>query len=271
MKIIYICCLFFVTSIALSSPNVHVYFEQTPNGYVVYADNPEPCPISLAIDFELVNLTSSEGNSSTFILPGNSEKNNVAELLIKYKLKSYKFDYNYTAYYGNPNLEEYDVTFKYHLPYKKGSSFKVMQGYNGSTTHKGINALDFNMPEGTEIFAARGGIVVEIVQENDKACENEGCEKYNNYILIYHNDGTFANYSHIKKDGAVVAKGDIVSIGQHIAYSGNVGRSTGPHLHLEIYLPRAESNKTLRTNFQIGDGSEFSILMEGQSYLRGYD
>ena len=271
MRVVLVFLTFLASSITFASPEVNVFFEQTPSGYIVYVDNLEPCPVSLAIDFKLVNLSSSVGDTRTFVIPANSKKNKVTELLIKFKLKSYTFDYSYTAYYGNPNLEEYDVSYQYHLPYKKGTSHRVIQGYNGSYTHQNRNALDFSMDVGSEVFSARKGIVVEVVDEYDKACEDEGCEKFNNYVLIYHRDGTFANYAHLKKEGAVVKKGDTVATGQLIAYSGNVGRSSGPHLHFEVYMPGIEKNKSLKTNFRIGDGSDYSVLMDGQSYLRAYD
>ena len=50
----------------------------------------------------------------------------------------------------------------YQLPYAPGNRFKVTQGYNGSFSHKGSNqyAIDWQMPEGTPVYAARGGVVV---------------------------------------------------------------------------------------------------------------
>ena len=59
------------------------------------------------------------------------------------------------------------------------------------------------MPIGTEILAAREGIVVKVIQNNNQNCPDKSCASYNNYILIYHNNGTFSNYVHLKQNGVL--------------------------------------------------------------------
>jgi hypothetical protein len=56
-------------------------------------------------------------------------------------------------------------------------------------------------------------------------------------IIVFHNDGTFSQYAHFKKDGIVVKEGDTLKKGQLIGYSGNTGQSTEPHLHFVVYKP----------------------------------
>src|SRR5262245_17473038 len=53
------------------------------------------------------------------------------------------------------NLDSYI----YDLPFQKGASFRVVQGYGGLFTHRYTAALDFNMPTGTPVYAARGGVI----------------------------------------------------------------------------------------------------------------
>jgi len=81
----------------------------------------------------------------------------------------------------------------------KDEAYVINQGYMGKSTHKGINALDFSMPLGTEILAVRSGVVVKVIQSNDKSCIQKECVKFNNLIIIYHKDGTFAEYVILKK------------------------------------------------------------------------
>jgi len=93
------------------------------------------------------------------------------------------------------------------------------------------------MPENTDVLAARDGIVIQVVQNNTEGCPKEECKKFGNYILVYHPDGTFAEYVHIKFNGSKVKEGDSIKKGDIIGYSGNTGWSAGPHLHFDCFLP----------------------------------
>ena len=126
------------------------------------------------------------------------------------------------------------------------------------------------MPIGTELMAVREGVVVKVIDKNSKNCGKEECKKYNNLIIIYHPDGTFAEYTHIKQNGSKVKVGDKVSKGQLIGYSGNIGWSTGPHLHLVVFNQNLKNRKTLKTKFKIGDGSIIEYLAEKEEYSRNY-
>ncbi|NPA54846.1 MAG: peptidoglycan DD-metalloendopeptidase family protein [Epsilonproteobacteria bacterium] len=55
---------------------------------------------------------------------------------------------------------------------------------------------------------------------------------YGNLLIIDHNFGFKTMFGHLHK--IVVKQGDFIKKGQIIAYSGNTGLSSGPHLHYEI-------------------------------------
>ena len=90
-----------------------------------------------------------------------------------------------------------------------------------SAMHTG---LDFAAAAGTPIYAAAGGIVV--TQEFNSA--------YGNMVEIEHGNKLITRYAHASK--VLVKKGDLVTRGQEIAAVGTTGRSTGPHLHFEVWL-----------------------------------
>ncbi|HPS56818.1 MAG TPA: LysM peptidoglycan-binding domain-containing M23 family metallopeptidase [Spirochaetota bacterium] len=85
--------------------------------------------------------------------------------------------------------------------------------------HKGI---DVACEPGTGIRASRNGRVVFSGWE----------EGYGNLVIIEHEFGYQSYYGHLGK--FKVRAGDEVTTNQVIAFSGNTGRSTGPHLHFEI-------------------------------------
>ncbi len=130
----------------------------------------------------------------------------------------------------------HDAHYHYLLPFEKGKKVRVSQGFNGATSHNGYSryAVDFAVPVGTPVFAARGGVVVATRASGSKGALKRGYGKYANYIVIEHSDGTLGKYYHLKKGGVSVSVGDRVKAGELIGYSGNTGYSSGPHLHFSV-------------------------------------
>lgn len=87
--------------------------------------------------------------------------------------------------------------------------------------HKGV---DWACPVGTTVYASCAGTVIQ-------ASYNGG---YGNNVVISHADGRLTRYAHNSK--LLVRVGQHVEQGEAIALSGNTGRSTGPHVHFEIYI-----------------------------------
>ncbi len=262
--------LLFVGFSSFANFKVKIYYEKSQNGYSILVDNGEFCPVSVKIKFDLSNLKSSKGNNKVFVIPANSKKYLITNLEILNSKASHKFKYNTTTNIGNDFLKENSIDFNYNLPYKKNEAYAIHQGYMGNSTHKGINALDFSMAVGTEIHAVRSGVVIKVIDSNNRSCIQKECVKFNNLIIIYHEDGTFAEYVHIKKNGSKVQVGDLVKQDQLIGLSGNVGRTSGPHLHLEIFLQHIDNRNTLKTKFLTKEGSIPQFLNEKETYLRKY-
>lgn len=128
-----------------------------------------------------------------------------------------------------------DTSYIYALPYEEGASFRVIQGYFSRFTHKERAALDFNMKRGTNITAAREGVVVRVKEDGDRGGLNKKYRPFGNNIVIQHADGTRAGYWHLQQNGAVVTVGDSIKKGQLIGLSGKTGYAAVPHLHFLVW------------------------------------
>lgn len=124
----------------------------------------------------------------------------------------------------------------YILPYRAGESYEVVatkEHYVRGNRGVGLNAIDFKMPIGTPIVAARVGIVVAVQEDYP---DNNGIDLQENYVFVKHSDGTIGRYFHLTQRGALVAVGDSVRQGEVIGRSGNTGQSPFPHLHFDVQM-----------------------------------
>ena len=166
----------------------------------------------------------------------------------------YRYSYEWTV--GDKDAK-HDDDHLYSLPYPKGKSFRVLQGYGSRFSHTGLEefAIDFDMPVGTPIHAARAGVVARVEESHAKGCWEDGCGQHANYIVILHGDGTTGEYFHLRQNGALSSVGDNVSQGQKIGYSGNTGHTTMPHLHFAVYRASEWGNtQSIPVRFQATDG-----------------
>jgi len=127
-----------------------------------------------------------------------------------------------------------DQSYVYALPYPKGISHLLVQGYHSGLSHKHVTGLDFAMKSGSTVTAARAGVVYQIAQSYNQGGLAERHSGKGNQIVIIHSDGSRAYYRHLYHQGAVVKVGDFVKVGQIIARSGSTGYSAFPHLHFMV-------------------------------------
>lgn len=237
---LHISFLYSVEYLSVESDTLDVYFEKLDDGgYAFYGDNRHFIPQYVSLGFTtLSNLQMDRDNPSQVVLESGAEKVLLATLTPIKKNKSYSFRSRLTHANGDPLTVKPDG-FIYLFPFEHGSKFKLDQGFGGAFSHKKENyySLDFSMDIGTPVFAAREGVVIEVKEDSNRGGASSSYASYGNYIAIYHADGTFASYVHLKKNGSIVNVGDEVQQGEIIGYSGNTGLSTGPHLHFSVNIP----------------------------------
>ena len=138
-----------------------------------------------------------------------------------------------------PNLKANEAKDK---NYYATSILKNIIGYFINPTPTGIKTqglhgpgrrgIDIGAPTGTNIYASASGTVLKVVTGcvvGPKRCGGG----YGNMAIIQHPNGTKTLYGHMFK--VVTYAGAQVGRGEVIGLIGNTGRSTGPHVHFEVF------------------------------------
>lgn len=208
--------------------------RQEGDRFRLLATNPTPIPVEID-----VGLSTGENVSATPSLPqrvvvGPGQGREVAVLRAADPRRGFRFNYRFIAYHGDP-AARHDPAARYRMPFEDGRRFQVSQAPGGPViTHddpQTAMAIDIVMPEGTPVLAAREGRVVEIFQRSETRGDNAN---RGNFVRVFHEDGTWADYAHLKSVDAGLALNQRVETGNILGLSGNTGRSSGPHLHFHV-------------------------------------
>ena len=113
-------------------------------------------------------------------------------------------------------VKDFDVTARY------GHSGGVHAG-------RGHDGVDLATPQGRKAFSATRGKVVQAGPAG----------AYGNLVKIRTSDGKKVLYAHLSS--IAVKKGDRIAAGDRIGHVGSTGRSTGAHLHFEVWNKKGKS------------------------------
>jgi hypothetical protein len=221
----------------LEVPTVEFIKESRESGTALLARSTFFGPVQVV--FELVeksNVAASIPLSGDRILPPRS----TTELLIVEPddpgLKTH-FSYRF-VYLPGDTIARHRPHGPYRLPYAKAASYLVSQAPPDIITHQdpsSRDAIDFAMPIGSGVYAARGGVVLDVASryfQSGTNMEKDGPRA--NVVRVLHDDGTMAVYAHLNSNTVRVVPGQTVKRGEYLADSGNTGFSTGPHLHFVV-------------------------------------
>lgn len=165
-------------------------------------------------------------------------------------------------------LEDYESQLKYILDPSKLPSGRVLNwplsaiiitssyGPRNGGFHYGF---DLRARTPLPVFAMADG-VVDGVGDTDIQCPGVS---FGRFVLIKYNNGLASTYGHLSL--IKVKKGDTIARGQIVAYSGNTGYSTAPHLHVSVYARDAVEIKTIPSKSCPG-----KVLTQPVSATNGY-
>ncbi|MEL6989886.1 MAG: M23 family metallopeptidase, partial [Bacteroidota bacterium] len=161
-----------------------------------------------------------------------------------------KFKY----YFGNGKAPTSNVISN--LPYPKGLSYKIVQGYNGSFSHNhdfSRYAIDFDLKVGDTICAVEKGVVIGHIEAYKDGGSDRKWRPYANYVMLYHpHKNLYTQYVHLDHNGILVEMGDTVLAGQVIGISGLTGFTGSEHLHFNVLRSDSTVFKSIPFQFENG-------------------
>lgn len=163
--------------------------------------------------------------------------------------KGKKSNYTYGArFVVGRGANKPDWDHLYRLPFPPVARFRLTQGYAGNFSHDPGTpmefAVDWAMPEGSPVLAAREGRVVAVRSDQTTGGPNEDFLEKTNLVVIEHPDGTLAEYLHLRPGGVVVKLGAQVAVGDLLGHSGATGYAREPQLQVRVYRITAPGRET---------------------------
>lgn len=250
-----------VFSLALLPQRSHAEQEEKCTGPICTASSPQGNIHLLharnAAEWPITTAFRAEGTSNALVEPSSEqlftleahERRKVFRIKASSEDRPWKYRYSYRWQHGRLGAQ-HDDEHSYLLPYASGTKHQLIQGPGGSYSHRGQQAYDFSMPEGTAVRAARAGVVVSVRSDSAAGGPQERFRDQANFVEILHSDGTVAHYLHLQKDGVLVEAGERVQAGSPIGLSGATGFASRPHLHFEVTSPLdASRSRTHAVNF----------------------
>jgi len=238
------------------SEGMCTWFERTGSGWRFLVENTNPVLVRASADFPVRdNLAPSEPLPIEARIPAG-ETVEVA-LLTRIDPGGRTRVASRVGYrFGDPETRP-DPDVRYALPF--GGDAPRPVGQVSGITHTGVqrHAVDFDMPVGTPVLAARDGVVLKVIDGFREGGLDPRLVRRSNTVMVAHDDGTIAQYTHLSP-GIPVREGARVRVGERLGVSGFTGYGKGPHLHFHVGTVLEEApGFTIPIRFEDGSAEGF--------------
>jgi len=234
--------------------------DDGPTGRSYRLNNDEPVPVTVGLTFRMLeNLRNPGEDTVRVIVPPRSSK--VVSLPVIRRGRPVHADVAISIDLGSSATQP-DTAFVYAVPFGGSARRALVQGFAGEETHLGSMrySLDFAMPRGTPVLAARAGVVLYVQDGFTEGGADPALLERANIVVIAHSDNTMASYGHLSP-GIEVAVGDTVREGQLLGESGRTGFAGRPHLHFHVGLRMlGEPGRTIPVRMRARDGTEIDLV-----------
>lgn len=235
-----------LSAVAQTEMAVKVSYERSPKGDVTFfAESNSYVPYTVSLTFsKLTNSTYQEG--VVHEVPVEYGRTRLLTLRPSVENIPVGFSYRYTYKKGNNRLKA-DTGYVYLFPIPEGKVVRAnymvsLDKVLGKEDQKRITGIGFLTTAGDTICASRGGLVTEVVDNSASTSENTTFQATENYVEVFHKDGTFLRYKLFQNNGIFVSPGDKVIPGQPLGIIGGENYKQGSHLRFIISCPDLDSH-----------------------------
>jgi len=244
------------------APEVQLFQREDDAGLALIARNTFFAPVQLGYRLShLENVAANAPRDGITVLPPRSELP-VIEVGKAVPGQNIGFQYEFQFLPGEPKAEHKPAQ-PYRLPFALSTTVAVSQAFPDTATHGDPGsqyAIDFVMPVGTHVFAAREGVVIDVASgffEHGTDFKVDGPRA--NIVRVLHDDGTMSLYGHLNWNTIRVIPGQHVARGEYLADSGNTGFTTGPHLHFVVQRNRGGALVSVPIEFAGPAGAPITV------------
>lgn len=260
MKTLYILGIFMLCPLLLlaqtgQQPPVTIKAERNSSQEIVFTvENLSFVPYTITLTFDKLQGTNTLTEGIAYNYPIYTGRKNMVTLRPTDPNSGISYSYRSLIRKGNWEVKP-DSNFVYLFPLADGKPVRMSGIKDLKDSHAKVVryiGISFKTTEGDTIFAARSGEVGEILDVSASTGDHKAYSKEENYIEIFHKDGSWATYRILKDGGILVKPGDRVIAGQPIGIAGGKNYENGSHLMFVVHTPNRDDS--FFPTFYLSDG-----------------